>query len=397
MLKLMEIENDLIAFMEYGDNWRASRRMFHQEFNSSSATNFLQEQTKYTNIMLRLIKDVPAAFGQHLRFLNSGIILEVIYGFKIRPENDPYVKIAEDGTVFVQGAIPGSFLVDVFPFLKYIPNWFPGSQFKEKAKLWGKQLHDSLDIPFDEVSSSFSKGTAPPSFIVSRLSELSNNLKEEDKQKLMLTIKKVAGMAFLAAVETTTSVLLNFVFLMITHPNVQRKAQEELDKVIGRNRLPNLDDRESLPYVSALIKEVLRFYPVAPFGISHRLVADDVYNGMYIPKGSIVSANIWAMSRDERDYAPDPEVFRPDRFLEENSRDPSQYVFGFGRRICPGRYMANTTLFIVICAILQLFSMAKEVPFEPLWENGIAVHLAPFPASFKIRYEGAEKLINEDD
>jgi len=184
---------------------------------------------------------------------------------------------------------------------------------------------------------------------------------------------------------------------MITHPEVQRKAQEELDKVIGRNRLPDLDDRESLPYVSALLKEVLRFYPVAPLGVPHRLIADDVYRGMYLPEGSIVSANVWAMSRDERDYAPDPEIFRPDRYLEANPRDPSLYVFGFGRRICPGRYMANNTLFIAISAVLQLFSMTKEVPFEPRWENAMAVHLAPFPASFKLRYEGAEKLINEDD
>jgi len=323
--------------------------------------------------------------------------LEVVYGFKIKPENDPYVKIAEDGAAFIQGAIPGSFLVDAVPFLKYIPDWFPGSRFKEKAKLWGKQYRDSLDILFDEVNSSFSKGTAPPSFVVSQLPDLSNDLKDEDKQKLMVTIKKVAGIAFLAAVETTTSALMNFVFLMITHPDVQRKAQEELDKVIGRNRLPNLDDRESLPYVSALIKEVLRFYPVAPLGVPHRLIADDVYNGMYLPKGSIVSPNIWAMSRDERDYAPDPEVFRPERYLEANLRDPSQYVFGFGRRICPGRYLANNTLFIAISAILQLFSVAKEIPFEPHWENGLAMHLDPFPASFELRYEGAEKLIDGDD
>ena len=80
---------------------------------------------------------------------------------------------------------------------------------------------------------------------------------------------------------------------MITYPDAQRKAQKELDKVVGRNRLPSLDDRESLHYVSALIKEVLRFYPVAPFGVPHRLIADDEYRGMHLPSGSIVTANIW--------------------------------------------------------------------------------------------------------
>lgn len=91
----------------------------------------------------------------------------------------------------------------------------------------------------------------------------------------------------------TTSTLLNFVFLVITHPDVQRKAHEELDKTIGRERLPVPEDKEVLPYISAVIKEVLRWYPTLPFSIPHALIEDDVYNGMHLPKGSIVSPNVW--------------------------------------------------------------------------------------------------------
>ena len=75
---------------------------------------------------------------------------------------------------------------------------------------------------------------------------------------------------------------------MITHPDIQRKAQEELDEVIGRDRLPDLEDKESLPYVNALYKEVLRWHPVSPLGVAHRTIADDEYQWMWIPKGSIV-------------------------------------------------------------------------------------------------------------
>jgi len=311
----------------------------------------------------------------------------------------------------MQSLYVSSLCNDSFPFfhfssylVKYIPGWFPGAGFKRKAKLWGKGVHDSFEIPFEEVSKSFSKGKATPSFVTSWLSRLISGFNEDDKQKLLIRIKNVSGTSFLAAVETTTSTLLNFVFLMITHPDVQRKAQEELDEVVGRNRLPDPDDKESLPYMRALIKEVLRIYPILPFAIPHRLIADDVYNGMFIPKGTIVSPNVWAMSRDMRDYAPDPEVFRPERYLEANLRDPSQFVFGFGRRICPGRYMAENTLFIAISAILHLFSITRMVdedgsgvPFEPRWVNGVTVHLAPFPASFQLRFEGAEKMIDSGD
>ena len=83
-------------------------------------------------------------------------------------------------------------------------------------------------------------------------------------------------------------------FLALTlHPEVQRKAQEEIDRVIGSCRLPGVADRPNLPYVDAVVKEALRWHPVAPMGIPHMTTEDDTYQGYYIPKGSVVMANIW--------------------------------------------------------------------------------------------------------
>ena len=84
-----------------------------------------------------------------------------------------------------------------------------------------------------------------------------------------------------------------FFLAMAMHPEAQRKAQEELDRVVGSERLPEFEDRSSLPYLSALLKEVLRWHPVTPIGVPHRAVADDEYNGWYIPAGTIVTANVW--------------------------------------------------------------------------------------------------------
>jgi cytochrome P450 len=90
--------------------------------------------------------------------------------------------------------------------------------------------------------------------------------------------------------------MLNFVLHMIQHPEVQVKAQEELDRVIGRSRLPDFEDREELPYLGAIYKETLRLHPVTPLGIPHSTSADDIYKGMHIPKGSILFPNIWYVS-----------------------------------------------------------------------------------------------------
>lgn len=80
---------------------------------------------------------------------------------------------------------------------------------------------------------------------------------------------------------------------MAVYPEVQRKAQEEIDQVIGNGRLPNLNDKDVLPYVSALVMEATRWHQVVPLGVSHSNTADDIVNGYYIPKGSIVVPNVW--------------------------------------------------------------------------------------------------------
>ena len=83
---------------------------------------------------------------------------------------------------------------------------------------------------------------------------------------------------------------------MALHPHVVRKAQEELDSVVGNERLPELSDRENLPYISALIKEVLRWTCPQPLSIPKRVMEDDIYNGWFIPAGATIIDNVWYVS-----------------------------------------------------------------------------------------------------
>ena len=87
-----------------------------------------------------------------------------------------------------------------------------------------------------------------------------------------------------------------FFLAMTLFPEVQRKAQEEIDRVIGTDRLPTFEDREDLPYVDAVVKEVLRWHPVAPMGVPHVSTEDDIYEGHFIPAGAIIMPNIWFVS-----------------------------------------------------------------------------------------------------
>ena len=115
-----------------------------------------------------------------------------------------------------------------------------------------------------------------------------------------------------------------------------KKAQDELDRVVGKGELPKFSDKDNLPYIGALVKEVLRWNPPSPISIPTRSMQDDVYRGYLIPAGATVIQNVWAIFRDPNIY-PDPETFNPDRFLKDGKInplvfDPEERAFGAGRR-----------------------------------------------------------------
>ncbi|EJC99756.1 cytochrome P450 [Fomitiporia mediterranea MF3/22] len=145
---------------------------------------------------------------------------------------------------------------------------------------------------------------------------------------------------------------------MLLQPHIAKKAQVELDKVIGNKRLPALQDRDALPYIDCIMKECLRWRPPAPLGLPHRATQSGELKGRHIPKGSVVIANIWHMTHSERNYS-HPDDFDPDRFMGVHPEmEPSAAVFGFGRRICPGRVFAEASLWLVIANILAVFDIS---------------------------------------
>ena len=144
---------------------------------------------------------------------------------------------------------------------------------------------------------------------------------------------------------------------MALHPEIQKKAQKELDAVTEGTRMPTFEDREKLPYIDCILQECLRWNPVTPLSLTHTAVEDDVYMGMRIPKGTHIVPNVWyesyrthflktlngisrAMLHDETIY-PDPFAFNPDRFLQKGASAANDSnvlnpypteAFGFGRR-----------------------------------------------------------------
>ncbi|KIK94563.1 hypothetical protein PAXRUDRAFT_827884 [Paxillus rubicundulus Ve08.2h10] len=172
---------------------------------------------------------------------------------------------------------------------------------------------------------------------------------------------------------------------MVQNPHIWKRAQAEIDALLGMDRLPDF----------AILRETLRWQPVTPLGAMHAAISSDIYKGFYIPKGATVVPNVWAMSRNEARY-PNAEQFIPERFLTAEGTltddNPAKYVFGFGRRICPGRHTADASVWSAIATTLATldFSAAKDakgkdiIP-QPKYISGLARHPETFPCRISPR------------
>jgi len=214
-------------------------------------------------------------------------------------------------------------------------------------------------------------------------------------------IRDVAGTLYSAAMDTSDSTLQTFILAMVLYPDVYKKAQAEMDRVIGRDRLPELSDRDSLPYLEAIVLEIFRWHP--PVGlVSHRNMEEDVYRGYHIPKGSVVMANLWAISQDPKVY-PDPHLFIPERFMgETNVPDSRDIVFGYGRRACPGRQFANSNVWLAIASMTATLHIVKaldedgkEITPPDEYTDGLVGHPKPFQCVIRARSEKTLDIVNQ--
>ncbi|XP_033624596.1 cytochrome P450 2J6-like [Asterias rubens] len=188
---------------------------------------------------------------------------------------------------------------------------------------------------------------------------------------------------FAAGTETTASTLRWALLYMMAYPEVQARVQRELDDAVGRDRLPNMADKPQLPYTEATILEVQRLASIGSLGLAHMFSKDTSLLGYDIPKGTMLFANLWAVSRDSSIWS-DPDRFNPERFLDEAGflKPREEHLpFSTGRRVCLGERLAKMELFIFFSHFLHQFTFKKpkdvqQLSFEA--NNGLALTPMPF-------------------
>ncbi|KAE9404451.1 cytochrome P450 [Gymnopus androsaceus JB14] len=397
-----------LVLLPYSDRFKRYRRLFHNLIGSQATMRqYFPAEELETKKFLRRVLAEPEELQAHVRKTAGAVVLRISHGYEVQEHKDPFVTLANAATEqFSLATSTGQFMVDCIPVLRHVPDWMPGADFKRKAKQWAGTLVELVEQPHNFVKQQIIAGTARTSFTSSLLE--SKQLTEEEE----FDLKWSAASLYSGAADTTVSAIYSFFLAMTLYPDVARKAQAEIDAVVGNDRLPTFADRELLPYVDALVKEVFRWNVVTPLAVPHRATQDDFYDGYFIPKGSLLIPNLWKLTHDPRVYH-NPMEFKPERYLPDAlvaeglgrqvEPHPRETCFGFGRRICPGMHLADASVFVSCVMSLAVFDIGKCVEngmvIEPVNDrtSGTISHPKPFKCSIKPRSPRAIALIQSSD
>ncbi|KAH8984165.1 cytochrome P450 [Lactarius hatsudake] len=346
-----------------GKYWREGRKFLDRGLRPGAAALHRHLIEEKTRVFLGQLLATPNAFREHInllvplphfwiivdsrRSLQGKLVMRLTYGYDLK-ENDDILG-------------PSKRIV------RRLPSWVP----------WFK--YEPLASECRELARRVKK--EPIDFVRNSMVDLLNGL---ERRQMAQTIEDILGSLF---------------------QEVQKRAQAELDSVISRDRLPTYDDKPRLPYIEAMSRELLRWQMVTPLGVRHAPTDDNFYKGYFIPKGAVVIANAWAVLHDPELY-PDPEAFKPDRFLDKDGTfrdDPMiSLAFGAGRRICPGRHIVDTILFVVTASVLSVFNVTtandengKEIPVTLPAPESIEVAGVIYPPEFECSITPRDKLAED--
>ncbi|PPR04721.1 hypothetical protein CVT24_011843 [Panaeolus cyanescens] len=340
-------------FTDYGEKWREHRKIFHQEMNAIGAQRLRPHQSQASQRFLkRLLVNSDsggASVVEQVReyvLIAGEISVSITYGFQqvSRTQHDAHLSQNAIDPLVQLLSTGGTFLVDVIPILRYLPSWATGASFKRKAKLWNNLRQQMFDATFGEVKTDRSSGIAAPSFTSFCLNNIDPS---KDIPKQEEDINHVAGSIYAAAGETVIAVLSTCIHILLNHPEAVKRAQKEMNEVLGFGILPTFDDERVLPFTKSLILEMQRWKSPTPLGLPHVSTDDLTYKEYRIPKGSIVLGNSF---------------------------------------VCPGRFVAEASIWVILSSLIAAFN------FRRVDETGGPSHsfqtgLLRIPNEFKVRFE----------
>ncbi|KAI0751762.1 cytochrome P450 [Daedaleopsis nitida] len=395
-----------LGFMPYGQRWRRHRRTFWQHFHKEAVNNYQSTQRSNAHMFLERLLEEPERLTSHLRYAFTNLVLKVAYGIELADDDHTYTAIGEaaiEGSI--EGLVPGKFLVEFLPFLRHIPTWIPGAASQRLFSKWIAAGDRLKNVPYEHMKSSIERAEVSRSILGQLYTRFIAGRRDVDHDQEEI-IKNVGAITYLGVFHYTFSTSECMFHALSLHPDVVKRAQKELDEVVGPNRMPDWDDRDALVYITAILLETMRWRSILPIALPHGTTTDDEFRGYFVPAGTVLIPNVWACMHDPEVYE-SPDEFRPERFIRDGKinqdmRSPLSFIFGFGRRICPGRYFALAGLFIQAASVLHVFDIGppldeagRPIMVDSTMTDGFLVYPKDCRCTIKPRSAQAEALIHD--
>ncbi|KAK5640630.1 hypothetical protein RI129_011441 [Pyrocoelia pectoralis] len=347
--------------------WREQKQFFLKQmsFRKENIAYSIEKEVKgITNNLKKSIEDGNGEAVFQMGDLFGISILNVLWTLMVGDEYAKDEKEMKAIAIIVKDLFGNSLVVGGlfghFPFLRYIcPNY---CGYNEYVNING-MLTNFIKKTVEKMKTNYNSNTTR-GFIDSYLHVLNSEEKAESFSEDQLV---AIGLDLLFAGYETTSKTVSLAFLfMLLHPDIQKKAQDEIDQIVGRDRLPTLEDRRLLHYIEAISLETTRLFTGHILNSPRRAVKDCYFNGYFIPKGTTLAVNFRGVSLNTESGWEDPKIFNPERFIKNGKLTiPNNYMaFGLGKRRCLGESLAKAHMFLIFASLLQTFNF-EAIPNDP--------------------------------
>lgn len=296
-----------LLLMPHSKELRERRALIASLLTRSAASQYEPYQWLESFRMLRDIVRDPSDYEDIFDHWSTVMGSRLLYGRAMPDRKGPQSEIMDITHKIEQTVQPGAYLVDVLPWMRYLPEAI--APWKRYLKRLSRRDEDFYWKMWNFAKEDFEKGRNVPSWARLCMEDLArekgrHNMTEHEAVHLIGALYTAFG--------TTSHNLKSFILAATRHPDWWHRIQAEMDQVVGGERLPTLDDVPNLPVMRAFVTEMTRVWPVTPGGVPHVLIKDDFYEGYHLPAGSVVHVLTWACSRIAETY-PEPSEFKPQR------------------------------------------------------------------------------------
>ncbi|KAF1671526.1 Cytochrome P450 1B1, partial [Pygoscelis papua] len=318
-------------------------------------------------------------------------LVALCFGRRYSHGDGEFLRLVGRNEQFGRAVGAGS-LVDALPWLQRFPS--PVRAAYRAFRDLNRDFYGFVRGKFLQHQRSLRPGAAPRDMMDAFI-----RLQREQPRLQLEHVPATVTDIFGASQDTLSTALQWLLIFLIRYPNVQAKMQEEVDRIVGRDRLPCAEDQPHLPYIMAFLYESMRFSSFVPVTIPHATTTNTFIMGYLIPKDTVIFVNQWSVNHDPAKWS-NPEDFDPTRFLDENgfiNKDltSSVMIFSLGKRRCIGEELSKVQLFLFTSILVHQCNFTANPNEDPKMDFTYGLTIKPKPFTLNVTLRDTMDLLDQ--